>query len=98
MPNSLSIEEEVTTVTEDKTSRELVVDILRTDIVLGKVEVVSGLFVVEKAPDIMADDDVLYDVEDVVLVNDMIVELALMDECLRMSRLRRYSLTMLRPK
>lgn len=46
----------------------------------------------------MADDDVLYDVEDVVLVNDMIVELALMDECLRMSRLRRYSLTMLRPK
>lgn len=98
MPNSLSIEEEVTTVTEDKTSRELVVDILRTDIVLGKVEVVSGLFVVEKAPDIMADDDVLYDVEDVVLINDMIVELALMDECLRMSRLRRYSLTMLRPK
>ena len=98
MLDSLSIEEEVTTVTEDKTSRELVVDILRIDIVLGKVEVVSGLFVVEKAPDIMADDDVLYDVEDVVLVNDMIVELALMDECLRMSRLRRYSLTMLRPK
>lgn len=43
MLNSLSIEEEVTTFTEDKTSRELVVDMFRTDIVLGKVDVVSGL-------------------------------------------------------